>query len=250
MMSGVDPLIFPLDRATKNALAVYAPSNQTLKLASEMNRVIFAEDLQTRGDLQVEPLKQLALQAFVDSYKGGPVDPLIGLDAINQMGHMLNLNKPLLEVIDLESNPYWRRVCEKKCADRLKFLFLDDNPNMEWKKLGVETMLVELIEKMEPESWDEELLEKLSPKVAPFVECLDIRQLTPKKLKLENPRKPEVRIVNVSNEWCHHGPLAGILGNLVNLRELSLVFASETYSASFKPYFLEFSLEDIFNLSL
>jgi hypothetical protein len=249
-MTCVEPLVFPLDRATKNALAVYAPSAQTLKLVSEMGRKLFAEDLATSDAYLVESLKELALCAVVEAYEGGPVDPIIGSHAINQMGRMLDLNKPLLKVVDLECNTYWRRVCEKKCPNRLKFLFLDGNPNMEWKKLGVETMLAELIESMEPEGWNEELLGKLGPKVAPFVECLDIRRLTPTRLKLENPRKPEVRVINVPNEWCHHGSLAGILGCLVNLTELSLIFASGTYSTAFKPYFLEMSFDDILNLSL
>jgi hypothetical protein len=96
-------LVFPKDRAARTALAVYQPSYETEMLASEAGRKIFSEAFETIATNKlVQTLKELAFLCYVNNFKNGRVDSRIRKDTHIQFGELVDLEKPLLDVIDLD----------------------------------------------------------------------------------------------------------------------------------------------------
>lgn len=120
------------------------------------------------------------------------------------------------------------------------------NSKTNWKKKGIETKLVELIESTEPGDWNYDEFFSLAKNVSPFVEELDIKSLKP--LKKFEHNYPDEHMENVPAEVCHHGSL-GFIENLKNLHTISIRFVSPSVGREYRKEKFEHSYEDIEHLS-
>uniref|UniRef100_A0A182PMG8 Uncharacterized protein n=1 Tax=Anopheles epiroticus TaxID=199890 RepID=A0A182PMG8_9DIPT len=265
-------LVTPFDRELSNSFRTWAPSWQTQQLASETSRKLFVELVIFEGVNQCRPFDALArpvpnkseheecnlppslsaivVQFLVSNFNDGPEPDALSCCQVRVFGALLSTELPLLKVINLESETYWRRVVWRYEDEPLAYYehhYL--TPRRFWKQHGVELKLARMIEQQEPEYWELEGLEETIKKAAPFVNNLCVQQLRPyKKLEpLEDYESYTIR--NAPADLCHHGSLA-ILGHLVNLTSLSLVFGVKHWTKAYHTRYSNCSQTDIENLGL
>ncbi|XP_058122994.1 uncharacterized protein LOC131293987 [Anopheles ziemanni] len=244
------------ERDLSNALHVWTPSTQTQRLASEASRTLFAEHMTFRDAKKGRPfqseaaapegdsgvpsrLASIVVKFLVDNFNGGPEPSGMSCCQRDEFGSMLSTQLHLLKIIDLQIESFWRRVVWCCSVDGLSFYECESNINTDWKRLGVELKLAQLIEQQDPRYWELEDLEDTVKKAAPFVEHLSIEQLMPFPSVEPLEEYEAYKMYNPPDAICHHGSLA-ILGHLDNLTSLSLVFRPNHWT--------HFSLADIENL--
>ena len=237
----------PNFRDLLNAYHAYKTSNQT------KGRNIFVEALTTDENFinhEAKPLSLIALEIYAKNYKKGPL-PKKGLNCCDlvRIGELLDIELPLIDIIEVENEIFWKRVAEAKVKDKLVLYKATHLPKNEvnWRQLGIEAKLAEKIETVDPEDWIESDLLDTVKKSVQFVECLEIRQMQPYK-KVDMDYNYEVyNVVNVPVKDCHHGSLA-ILEHLENLTSLTLTFGLENIGNKYDKRYFEVSYRDIDNL--
>uniref|UniRef100_A0A182YJ49 Uncharacterized protein n=1 Tax=Anopheles stephensi TaxID=30069 RepID=A0A182YJ49_ANOST len=259
-------LTSPLERELWNAFRAYGPSWQTQQLASETQRELFVELVAFGGRRTCRPfdamvhvtddivqdvpkrLSTLVLEFLVVSFDGGPEPGPLSCCQVREFGSLLSTELPLIKVIELESETYWRRVVWCYSNDSLSYHELDYlSPRRFWKQQGIELKLARMIEQQDPQYWELEGLEETIKRAAPFVDTLYIEQLQPHPTVEPIEDYEEYHIRNAPDELCNHGSLA-ILGHLVNLTSLSLVFGVKHWIKPYQNRFSSCSLADIENL--
>lgn len=247
-ISGIQKLNFPNDKSAKNAFNVFQPSIQSELFKSEEGRTIFAEAFNFEVNFfKIQKLSEIALKVYVENFKDGPLDKNIVLENFVVFGETLDVNLPILSLLEMENEIFWKRVVESKIKNRLTFYKLSRNSNTVWKQLGIEVKLVEIFETTKPEDWNNEFMENLISSVSSFIETFDLRELIPLKLVERNSYDSRVLVKNVPIEDCHHGSLEVISG-LKNLKKLILKFGFENLGMNYQKRFFECSYDDIENL--
>ncbi|XP_049291075.1 uncharacterized protein LOC125768013 [Anopheles funestus] len=256
-------LTTPSERELCNAFRTYGPSWQTQLLASEAERELYVELVSFGGAKTCRPfdalvhvtddsvqdvpvrLSTIVLRLLVDSFDGGPEPAALTCCQVRMFGSLLSTELPLLKVIDLESETYWRRVVWCYANDSLSYHEHDYlTPGRFWKQQGIELKVARMIEQQDPQYWDLEGLEDTVKKAAPFVNNLCIEQLQPYSA-VEPIEDYEVYTIrNAPDELCNHGSLA-ILGHLVNLTSLSLVIGVKNWTNAYQKRYSNCSPTDI-----
>uniref|UniRef100_A0A182SV46 Uncharacterized protein n=1 Tax=Anopheles maculatus TaxID=74869 RepID=A0A182SV46_9DIPT len=256
----------PLERELWNSFRTYGPSWQTQQLASETQRELYVELVSFCGRGTCRPfdamvhltgdsvqdvpkrLSTIVLEFLVASYDGGPEPGALNCCQVREFGSLLSTELPLLKVIDLESETYWRRVVWCYSNDLLSYHEHDYlAPRRFWKQQGIELKLARMIEQQDPQYWELEGLEDTIKKAAPFVDNLYIEQLRPNPTVEPIEDYEEYTIRNAPDELCNHGSLA-VLEHLVNLTSLSLVLGVKNWLKPYQNRYSNCSLEDIENL--
>ncbi|XP_053674460.1 dynein regulatory complex subunit 5-like [Anopheles nili] len=262
----VPHMVAPLQRDVWNALCTWNPSWQTQRLASETTRNLFVELVSFSGGEKCRPfeiaretgvsggvpkkLGTIVLEFLVRSFDGGPEPAQLTCCQVREFGSYLSTELPLLKIIDLKSETYWRRVVRCYSSDCLSYYEHDYlTPNRFWKQHGVEVKLGLMIEQQDPRYWEVENLEETIKRCAPFVENLCVEQMLPhpKVEPMEDYEAYSYR--NAPEDLCHHGSLA-VLGHLSNLTSLSLVFGVKHWTKPYQDRYSNCSQEDIENLGL
>ncbi|XP_050075062.1 uncharacterized protein LOC126562559 [Anopheles maculipalpis] len=257
-----------LERTLWNTFRTYQPSWQTQQLASETQRELFVELVSFCGGGNYRPfdamvhvtedvaqdvpkrLSTIVLEFLVASFDGGPEPKPLSCCQVREFGSLLSTELPLVKVIDLESETYWRRVVWCYSNDALVYHEHDYlSPKRFWKQQGIELKLAQMIEQQDPQFWELEGLEDTIKKAAPFVDNLYIKQLKPHPTVEPIEEYEEYDICNAPDELCNHGSLT-ILGHLVNLTSLSLVFGVKHWIKSYQNRYSNCSSTDIENLGL
>lgn len=143
-------------------------------------------------------------------------------------------------------------MVESKMRDVLRLQELSRSVATNWKSVGLELKLTELIENLEQTKFDAsemvKYLEQLMIKLAPSIEELSIKKLKTKQLFAKNPFIPSARVVNFNSDECNHGSLE-FLGGLSNLKRLSIKFDPGYLGYSYKRRLFQVSTEDIGNVA-
>uniref|UniRef100_A0A182XMH6 Uncharacterized protein n=1 Tax=Anopheles quadriannulatus TaxID=34691 RepID=A0A182XMH6_ANOQN len=263
-------LMVPFDRQLSNALRTWAPSCQTQQLASETTRKLFVElvtfggvnqcrrfdalarpVINDHGESVVPPrLSTIVVQFLVTQYDGGPEPAALSCCQVRDFGCLLSTELPLLKIVDLESETYWRRVVWCYADEPLSYYEHDHlTPRRFWKQHGVELKLARMIEQQDPVYWELEGLEDTIKRAAPFVNNLVVQQLRPYAMvePLEDYEAYTIR--NAPADLCHHGSLA-VLGHLVYLTSLSLVFGVKHWNKAYQTRYSHCSQTDIEQLGM
>uniref|UniRef100_A0A8W7P3A9 Uncharacterized protein n=1 Tax=Anopheles coluzzii TaxID=1518534 RepID=A0A8W7P3A9_ANOCL len=232
-------LMVPFDRQLSNALRTWAPSWQTQQLASETTRKLFVELVTFGGvnqcrrfDALARPvindhgegvvparLSTIVVQFLVARYDGGPEPAALSCCQVREFGCLLSTELPLLKIVDLESETYWRRVVWCYADEPLSYYEHDYlTPHRFWKQHGVELKLARMIEQQDPVYWELEGLEDTIKRAAPFVNNLVVQQLRPYAIvePLEDYEAYTIR--NAPADLCHHGGLQ----KLVKLKKFNI----------------------------
>lgn len=129
---------------------------------------------------------------------------------------------------------------------------LSRNTSTNWKTIGLELKLVELIENLEQTKFDApetiKYLEQLMAKLAPWIKQLSISKLKTKKHFAKNPFIPKARVVNFDSDECSHGSIE-FLGGLSNLKQLSIKFDPGYLGYNYTRRLFQVSSEDVGNVA-
>lgn len=241
----------PNDNKLKPAWGAYKPSKECLTLPSERNREIFSEELLEK-EPPVPKLVLLCLRVIAENYKRGPLlpPPLDTKDMLNMLCELLPIDLPLIDLFTIDNNIFWKRVFLGKNSDKFLSGILGEQPNMDWKSLGITQKYRELVENTDFEAWDFDRVEEISQMVKDYVTDLKITKLkTIKKYSIDKGEfMDSFEISNYPPDLCHHGNLK-VLGELKNLVSLSLEFSPHEMQKDFEPRFMDFSYNDAVNLS-
>ncbi|XP_001841933.2 uncharacterized protein LOC6031085 [Culex quinquefasciatus] len=240
------------DRSLRNAWEAYRVSPRTRQLASEANRATYAEALwlaETESCSRTffpASLATLAVECLVGAYSGGPVPDGLSCEQKEYFGHLLDVELPVLQLLQGENETFWKRVVKAKTKTLVHFLKLEKEEDIYWRPRGIELKVAEAIERERPEYWFEGDLEDIIISSAPIVKNLVISQLLP--LQKVEPAEgyEEYKLYDVPAELCSHGSLK-ILRHLENLTSLSLIFGLDEILKGYERRFFQFSLEDVEN---
>lgn len=138
-----------------------------------------------------------------------------------------------------------------KLRDVLKLQNLLRDPNTNWKKIGLELKLTELIENLEQTVFDEpvtaEHLKNVIEKLKDYVEHLSIKQLKARKRFDKKPFNDKARVVNFTSDECFHGSLE-FLSGLINLKDLSIKFDPGLQGWNYERRFFQVAAVDLENI--
>ncbi|XP_058828598.1 uncharacterized protein LOC131688410 [Topomyia yanbarensis] len=247
-------LRFTAERDLLNSWEAYRVSNITRQLASEADRTIYAEaiafsDVGDGGSKTFFPkyLSTLVVERLAAAYKGGPMPKGVTCQQARDFGSMLNIELPIIDIVKLDNETFWKQVVKVKTKRLVDFLKLEQIPGVYWKPFGIELKVAEAIENEKPEYWFEGCLEDILIETASFIRKLELSQLLP--LEKVEPAEgyEEYKVYNAPPELCSHGSLE-ILKHLVNLTSLSLVFGLDSILKGYERRFFQFSFEDMENL--
>ncbi|XP_052873755.1 uncharacterized protein LOC128279073 [Anopheles cruzii] len=259
----------PSDRTLWNAHKTWAPSRQTLHLASEAERTLFGElvtlvgyrkcrsfeatsPLLTSGvqDRVPKALSAIVVEYLALHFDGGPEPTQLTCCQRRTFGSLLDTDLHLLKLIELKEVTFWKRVVW--CFSRQLLTYYehsveasDDN----WKCLGIELKLAQLIEQQDPRYWHVEKLEETIVKAAPFVRHLDLEQLTPLPAVEPLENYETYKFHDPPDGLCHHGSLS-VLDHLLNLTTLSLVFGVKNWTKPYRDSYSKCSLADVEQLGM
>lgn len=120
-----------------------------------------------------------------------------------------------------------------------------------WKRIGIELKLQEIIENMPETDFryfnTSQELKAIVEKLEPFIEELEIEKLQPKLEEHFHPINPTVKMVNVPSQLCHHGSLK-ILGKLTNIKRLWINFFPSELGRPYERRFFKISVKDTVNI--
>lgn len=140
---------------------------------------------------------------------------------------------------------------QEKLRDFLRLQNLLRDPSTNWKKIGLELKLTELIENLEETEFDEpitaEQLRNVIEKLKDHVEHLSIKKLKARKGYDKNPYNDKARVVNFSSDECFHGSLE-FLGGLTNLKDLSIKFDPGLQGWKYEKRFFQVATVDLENI--
>lgn len=140
---------------------------------------------------------------------------------------------------------------QAKVYDVLKLQILQRDPETNWKKVGLELKLAELIENLEQTRFDEpataEHLRNVTENLMEFVENLSIKKLKARVGYNKNPVNEKARVVNFSSDECYHGSRQ-FLGGLKNLKKWSVRFDPGLKSWNYEKRFFQVAAIDIENI--
>ncbi|XP_058066172.1 uncharacterized protein LOC131215793 [Anopheles bellator] len=259
----------PSERTLRNAHKTWDPSRQTLRLASEAERTLFGEliafvpDRKCRSFEATLPLVAFgvqdrvpkALSAIVVEYlalhfDGGPEPIELTCCQRHTFGSLLDTDLHLLKLIEVNEVTFWKRVVW--CFSRQLLTYFEHSvaaSDKNWKCLGIELKLAQLIEQQDPRYWHVEKLEETMVKAAPFVRHLNLEQLTPFPTVEPLENYETYNFHNPPDALCHHGSLS-VLGHLVHLTTLSLVFGVKNWTKPYRDSYSKCSLADVEQLGM
>uniref|UniRef100_A0A182WL67 Uncharacterized protein n=1 Tax=Anopheles minimus TaxID=112268 RepID=A0A182WL67_9DIPT len=256
----------PLERELWNSFRTYGPTLHTQLLASEAQRQLYVELVSFSGARTCRPfdalvpvtdgfvqdvperLATIVLKFLVDSFDGGPEPGALTCCQVREFGSLLSTELPLLNVIDIESETYCRRVVWCYGGDSLSYHEHDYlTPGKFWRQQGIELKLARMIEQQDPQYWELEGLEDTVKRSAPFINNLCIGQLRPYSTVESIEDYEAYTIRNAPDDLCNHGSLA-ILRHLVNLTSLSLVIGVKNWTKPYQNRYSNCSPADIENL--
>lgn len=250
-LAGVDKLLLPKDKFLQVSHPVYQPSLMAQLLTSERTRLLFAEAVELESSKSSVPrLSELCNIVLAREFKSGKLPSDLHTEDLNYIGDHLDVNMPLIDIVDLDNEIYWKRVFKEKCNDiKLKCTKLHD-VETDFKKEAIQVKLAEIIETTSYELWDEEGMMNLSEAVAPYVFTLHITKLTPMKEGVieRDSNLLDYKMYNYPESECHHGSLE-MLGYLSNLTELRIELLPPGLGYEYHRRFFLFSITDIENLA-
>lgn len=141
---------------------------------------------------------------------------------------------------------------EHKINDVLKFQEISRDSNTDWKRIGLELKLQEIIESLEQLDFESpatlDYLHELTEKLTPFIDNLSIEKLQTRKYFKQNPVNPTARVVNVPTDECFRGSLE-FIGRLSNLKSLSIRFDPGFDGHNYERRIFQIAVSDIDNVS-
>ncbi|CAD7076676.1 unnamed protein product [Hermetia illucens] len=250
-LAGVGKLLLPKDKFLQVSHPVYQPSLMAQLLTSERTRLLFAEAVELESSKSSVPrLSELCNIVLAREFKSGKLPSDLHTEDLNYIGDHLDVNMPLIDIVDLDNEIYWKRVFKEKCNDiKLKCTKLHD-VETDFKKEAIQVKLAEIIETTSYELWDDEGMINLSEAVAPYVFTLHITKLTPMKEGVieRDSNLLDYKMYNYPESECHHGSLE-MLGYLSNLTELRIELLPPGLGYEYHRRFFLFSTTDIENLA-
>lgn len=151
----------------------------------------------------------------------------------------------------MQNETYWKRVVQANVHDVLRLQKLLRDPETNWKQVGLELKLAELIENLEESRFEipsvAKHLRDMTDKLKDFVENLTIQRLKMRKGHNKSPIDEQARVVNYSSNECYHGSLEFISG-LINLKTLSIKFNPGRLDCKYERRFFQVALIDIENI--
>ncbi|XP_055919677.1 uncharacterized protein LOC129951509 [Eupeodes corollae] len=263
----------PKDEALQTAYWAYKPSDQTIALKSEQNRLIFAENFNTT---RVLPLNTLCLIFLAQNYQTHPINLPSKISAIQlrTFYDFIDENIPIEKCININDEYFWKRLYSAKCTDKMLIKKRGQQKDVSWKNLSITLKYIELIENTPYEVWITEEMEEITKNSSPYVTELIIKQLQAKRdssfkkqtegsrssvsekssstLTDEETKDSDSKSNNIREDFpledCHHVDLS-ILGSLCNLTSLNIAFAPPKLDRNYHDRFFNFSYVDIQNLA-
>ncbi|XP_062549458.1 dynein regulatory complex subunit 5-like [Armigeres subalbatus] len=242
-----------IERGLLNAWRTYKVSDITRQLQSEAGREIYAEAIVFESadapkTFYPKTLSELVVEHFAATFEGGSGPEGLTCQQLRDFGALLDVELPILQLLEVDNETFWKRVVKAKCTPMVKFHKYERDSTTNWKELGIELKVSEVIEHETPEYWFEGDLETILEKVQPFVQKLAISQLQPYKQIESEENYEEYKVYNPTPDLCSHGSLI-VLKHLTNLTSLSLVFGLQDASRGYERRFFMFSLDDVKNLA-
>lgn len=238
------PKIF-VPTGLENVVHAYQTSFQTERLVSEKNRTIFGETTKFEEDLRfVETLQYLAVKNLALNYKGGKLDDRWNLDNLEIFGKFLDPELPIVDLLELECDSFFKRVV--KLYSKTNFQYLELEEEALWKNRALELKLTDHIENTSVVEWDLDIFHQICSAASDFIQKITINKMAT--LKKFEHRYVDETLENVPVEVCHHGSLE-FLQALKCLKVLSVRFCPEYMGKKFKREFYENSYADIENLT-
>ncbi|CAH8428789.1 unnamed protein product [Schistosoma turkestanicum] len=148
----------------------------------------------------------------------------------------------------IDDNSYWARCCH------VKWPIIDvTRYDGSWKRAYFERLLEEMIETFVPGTTYAPYLNECVNYAAPYVQCLNIRQLLPPykepDLDNESDNESESDKANPTIEPVDHLDLTPILQKLTQLKELSLTYTIKDCGMNFEWSLFQFTITDCLTLS-
>ncbi|XP_065079089.1 uncharacterized protein LOC135702048 [Ochlerotatus camptorhynchus] len=242
-----------VERDLRNAWHAYRVSDITRQLASEAGRELYAEAIafdscDGANSFFPKSLAELVVDQIAKSFESGSVPQGLSCEQKRDFGYLLDVELPILNLLHVDNDTFWRRVVKAKTKSMVEFLKCDRDSDTNWKNMGVALKVAEVIEQEQPEYWFVGSLEEILIKSQPFVRNLVISQLKPLKKVVPVEGYQGYKVVNPTPDLCHHGSLV-VLKHLQNLTSLSLIFGLGGIIKGYEPRFFQFSLNDMENLT-
>nr|XP_034188153.1 dynein regulatory complex subunit 5-like [Osmia lignaria] len=224
----------------RNVFEAYKCSDETMRLSSERDRSIRAED-EFWDEKNVTSLKVLALSVIASTWKDNPIlEELPTCEDRDMLMEILPIDLPFkLVITKIEDEQYWERCSRNRWEH--------NNPadhGDSWRQLYCEGHLCEYLENFEPSYFEsqQEKCEETIQLVQNYVHTLVLRTLRPtkKRTKFFDDEDPCV----VEEEPVHHIPFAIILPQLPHLTEIRINFEVVYMNDGFEWRDFEFSVED------
>ncbi|EGI59449.1 T-complex-associated testis-expressed protein 1 [Acromyrmex echinatior] len=227
---------------SKNVVAAYRCSPETLLLPEEQGRTLRAEDASWDDDL-IPDLKILALRTIVSTWKDNPIlEDLPTCVDRDVLLETLPTDLPFeLTIPRIEGEFYWERAAK----DRWEYNNPSEHGNS-WRRLYCERHLAEYLETL-PASYFEsqrEECEKLMALVKNHIHVIRLRSLVPTKKQIKQAEEND----ELEEDIVHHIPMAVILPQFPNLTEIYLNFGMIYMNDGFEWRDFKFSLEDCLSL--
>ncbi|XP_055623741.1 uncharacterized protein LOC129767144 [Toxorhynchites rutilus septentrionalis] len=253
LLDEVHHLRFTAERDVLNAWKTYNVSERTRQLLSEAGRVIYAEAISFDGSEGSKThfpksLATLAVECLAQAFQGGSVPDALTCQQQRDFGGMLDVDLPILQLLEVDNELFWKRVARTKIRRFGDFLELERDKHFHWKPIGIELKVAEAISGEDPTYWFEGCLEDILIKSAPFVKKLIVAHLQHSKTVELAEGYEGYKLYNVPSELSHHGSLK-VLRHLQNLTSLSLTFGPEDRCKQYQRRFFQCSLEDMENLA-
>ncbi|CAO1393989.1 unnamed protein product [Diamesa serratosioi] len=198
-------------------------------------------------------LSELAIERYAKNYKRGPIDDRVQCLNATDFGLFADIELPIMDLLDLENESFWKRLVETKVQNMSKFYEYLRSPKTNWKQIGIELKLSEFIENLAVEEFNHPnmvlFLEKLMISLQPFIENLVLRKMKSRKNHNYNKYNPKYKILNVPSIQCYHGSL-GFIRYLTNLKVVSLMFGTGCLGINYERWLFKSSAIDFENLSI
>jgi len=196
-----------------------------------------------------KPLKLLCLDNMASHFSWYPEQLFEWITPKNTeyLVETLSTNLPISLVIHVPGNEYWRRRHDDKwppinVKSKRNSAVVSDSV----KNIYITKYVSEIIENLEPGYVDETELSEILKVCSPYVTVLDCKQLHIKSLMVPTLGDEEPK--GISPHDPIHIDMRFVLGFLKNIRTLSLVYGSKTFtleSPMYTPEQYRFSIDDM-----
>ncbi|XP_050446772.1 dynein regulatory complex subunit 5-like [Cataglyphis hispanica] len=229
---------------SKNVVAAYRCSPETLLLPQEQGRTLRAEDA-SWDDGAIPDLKTLALRAIVSTWKDNPIlEDLPTCVDRELLLEILPTDLPFESTITkIADGFYWERAAKDRWEQNDPGKYGDS-----WRRLYCERHLSEYLETLEASYFEAQRkeCEKLINLVKDYIYVIRLRSLVPTKKLVTEEDDEESALID--KDIVHHIPMAIILPQLPNLTEIYLNFGMIYMDDGFEWRDFKFSLEDCISL--